>query len=102
MELESGHGGVGRGRWVWRRGGQILAAGMVDDDTRLVRMAIAPSVNEDDALAVQLLADLSDPGRGVLPAGAGAVEARFGAAFRDLLRRNGWVADEPWARCVVT
>lgn len=81
---------------VWRRGGQILAAGMVDDDTGLIRMAIAPSVDEDDALAVQLLADLSDPGRGVLPAGAGAVEARFGAAFRDLPRRSGWVADEPW------
>ncbi len=80
---------------VWRRDGQILAVGMVDD-AGLIRMAIAPSVDEDDAFAVQLLPDLSDPGRGVLPAGAGAVEARFGAAFRDLLRRSGWAADEPW------
>ena len=24
------------------------------------------------------------------------VEARFGAAFRSLLRESGWVADEPW------
>lgn len=42
------------------------------------------------------LADLSDPVRGVLPDGASAVEARFGAAFQDLLQRSGWVADEPW------
>jgi len=77
---------------VWLRDGQVLAAGMVDDDTGLIRMAIAPSVDEDDAFAAQLLADLSDPGRGVLPAGGGSVEARFGAAFRDLLRGSGWVA----------
>ena len=81
---------------VWRRDGQILAVGMVDDDAGLIRMAIAPSVDEDDAFAARLLADLSDPGRGVLPVGGGAVEARFGAAFRDLLGRTGWAADEPW------
>lgn len=81
---------------VWRRGGEILAAGMVDDQSGLIRMAIAPSVGDDATLAVQLLADLADPRRGVLPAGDGAVEARFGAALRDLLRRSGWVADEPW------
>lgn len=80
---------------MWRRDGQILAVGLVD--SRLIRMAIAPSVDEDDAFASQLLADLSDPERGVLPAGARTVEARFGAAFRNLLRRSGWVADEPWS-----
>ena len=32
----------------------------------------------------------------MLTAGAGAVEARFGAALRDLLRRTGWAADEAW------
>jgi ribosomal protein S18 acetylase RimI-like enzyme len=79
---------------VWTRNGQILAVGMVDDG--LIRMGIAPSVDEDAAFAARMLADLSDPGRGVLPEGAGAVEARFGAALRDLLRRSGWVADEPW------
>ena len=81
---------------VWRRDGQILAAGMVDGKEGLIRMAIAPSVDDDEAFAAQLLADLSDPGRGVLPAGRGSVEARFGAAFRDQLHRSGWVADEPW------
>lgn len=81
---------------VWRRGGRVLAAGMVTDDTGLIRMAIAPSINDDEEFAAQLLTHLSDPDRGVLPAGRGLVEARFGAAFRDVLRRNGWVDDEPW------
>ncbi|OFE16277.1 acetyltransferase [Humibacillus sp. DSM 29435] len=81
---------------VWRRDGQILAAGMVDDESRLIRMAIAPTVNDDETFAGELLADLSDPGRGVLPATQGSVEARSGTAFRSLLRRSGWVADESW------
>lgn len=81
---------------VWRRDGAVLAVGMVDDDAALVRMAIAPSVDADDAFAARLMADLSEPERGVLPVGGGSVEARSGAAFRDLLRRSGWVDDEPW------
>ena len=81
---------------VWRRHGQILAVGVVDD-SGLIRMAIAPSADRDDAFADQLLADLSEPGRrGELPADTGVVEARFGAAFRSRLRESGWVADEPW------
>lgn len=42
------------------------------------------------------MADLCDPARGVLPAGAAIVEARFGAVFRELLTQSRWVADEPW------
>ncbi len=76
---------------VWERDGQILAVGMVDDDSGLIRMALAPSVDDDAPFAAQLLADLSDPVGGVR-----AVEARSGAAFRELLSRSGWVADESW------
>lgn len=79
---------------VWRGDGQILAVGVVDSG--VVRMALAPSADRDDAFATRLVADLSDPGRGVLPADDGAVEARFGTAFRSLLRERGWVAAEPW------
>ena len=79
---------------VWRRHGQVLAVGLVDDPG-LIRMAIAPSADSDDAFAAQLLDGLSDAGRsGVQP--AEVVEARYGAAFRTLLRESGWVADEPW------
>jgi ribosomal protein S18 acetylase RimI-like enzyme len=81
---------------VWTRDGQILAVGMVDDPTGLIRMGVAPSVGDDAAFAARVLADLSDPGPGVLPGGVTAVEARFGAALRDLLDRAGWTADEPW------
>ncbi|KUL32996.1 GNAT family N-acetyltransferase [Actinoplanes awajinensis] len=79
---------------VWARNGHVLAVGMVDDG--VIRMGIAPGVDEDAAFAARLLADLSDPKQGVLPDGTGAVEARFGTALRDLLDRGGWAADEPW------
>jgi ribosomal protein S18 acetylase RimI-like enzyme len=79
---------------VWRDG-RILAVGLVDDPG-LIRMGIAPSVDRDGAFAARLLADLSDPTRGVLPAGGASVEARAGTAFRGLLAESGWLADEPW------
>lgn len=80
---------------VWRRDDEILAVGFVDSPG-LVRMAIAPAADGDDKLAHRMMADISDPARGVLPSGEGIVEARFGTAFRELLRDDGWVADEPW------
>lgn len=80
---------------VWRRDGQILAVGLLDD-AGLIRMGIAPSVDQDDAFASELLADLSDRARGVLPAGNAFVEARSGTAFRGLLAARGWLPDEPW------
>lgn len=79
---------------VWRRDGRIVAVGAVDD-SGLIRMAIAPSADQDDMVAAQLMADISDPAGAVLPAGTAIVEARFGAAFRELLLESGWVADEP-------
>ncbi|MGI8433914.1 MAG: hypothetical protein ACR2LE_04165 [Nocardioidaceae bacterium] len=79
---------------VWRRDGQIVAVG-VAAGSGLIRMAISPSADQDDAIASQLLADISDPARGALRTGAAIIEARFGAAFRELLRESGWVADEP-------
>ncbi len=80
---------------VWRRDGQILAVGVVDGPG-LVRMAIAPSVDEDDIFAAHLMSDLSDPAADVLPAGSATVEARFGGAVRALLAASGWTPDEPW------
>ncbi len=80
---------------VWRGDGDIVAMGFVDGSA-LIRMAIAPSADAAEDLARRLISDLSDPARGVLPAGEAVVEARFGAAFRTLLREQGWVDDEPW------
>ena len=79
---------------VWRDG-RILAVGLVDD-AGLIRMGVAPSVDRDAAFAARLLADLSDPARGVLPEGSACAEARSGTAFRELLSDSGWLADELW------
>nr|WP_221374963.1 GNAT family N-acetyltransferase [Actinoplanes polyasparticus] len=76
---------------VWTRDGKILAAGLGDDE--VIRLGIAPDVAHDAVFAARMLADLSDPAGG---SRADVVEARFGAALRDLLHRSGWVADEPW------
>ena len=80
---------------MWRRDGQILAAGMADGEDGLIRMAIAPSVDDDEGFATQLLADLSDPGRGVLPA-CGGRRGPIRYRVPRLLHRCGWLADEPW------
>ncbi|GAA4695001.1 hypothetical protein GCM10023349_07710 [Nocardioides conyzicola] len=71
---------------VWRRDEEIVAVGMVDD-AGLIRLAVAPSVDGDEAFARRLLADL---------AGIGIVETRRGAALRELLTGSGWVDDERW------
>lgn len=74
---------------VWTRDGRVVAVGL--DDDGLVRLGIAPEADDDIELAARMLADLE---------GVEVVEARAGAAFRALLARRGWVADEPWAPLV--
>ena len=81
---------------VWRRGPEIVAVGMVDTNDGLIRMAISPMVDDDAGVAERLVADLSDPARGVLPSGRAQVEARAGAAIRRLLQHSNWVPDEAW------
>lgn len=80
---------------VWRRDGQIVAVGLVED-AGLVRMGLAPAVDGDESVAARLLADLSDPACGVLTAADVSVEARSGTAFRALLAESGWQAGDPW------
>jgi GNAT superfamily N-acetyltransferase len=80
---------------VWRRDGQIVAVGLVEG-AELIRMAVAPIVDHDEAVAARLVADLSDSD-GVLPARTASVEARAGTALRELLTASGWLPDEPWA-----
>lgn len=53
---------------TWSRDGQILAVGLLDGPT-LLRLTIAPDAQRDEGLAHQLVADVSGPERGVLPAG---------------------------------
>lgn len=79
---------------VWSRDEEAVAIGFVDHD--VVRMALAPSVDQHDDVARALVRDLEDPSTGVLSAGGATVEARFGQAFRSLLDAHGWLPDEPW------
>lgn len=79
---------------TWSRDGRLLAIGLLDSAT-VLRLAISPEAGDDTGLAERLVADLSLADR-VLPGGAVAVEARFGAAFQRLLSEAAWGPDEPW------
>jgi GNAT superfamily N-acetyltransferase len=108
VQLHSGDLG-----WQWRFGSAALAKSLrvwthddaavaigFQDETALIRMAIAPSADHDESVAEALVRDLEDPARGVLDAAKVTVEARFGTAFRSLLHAHGWVDDESWSPLV--
>ena len=80
---------------TWSRDGQILAVGLLDGPD-LLRMTIAPAAQRDEELAQQLIDDLTEPARGVLPAGKVNIEAPMGALVQGLLAVDGWGTDEPW------
>jgi ribosomal protein S18 acetylase RimI-like enzyme len=80
---------------TWSRDGRILAIGLLDG-ADLLRMTVAPEARGDEELARQVVADLSQPERGVLPAGRVSVETPDGVRVRDLLSDLGWSAGEPW------
>jgi ribosomal protein S18 acetylase RimI-like enzyme len=80
---------------TWSRDGQLLAVGLLDGP-KLLRLTLAPHAQRDEELAQQLVADVTEPERGVLLAGRVNVEAPLGALVPDLLVENGWNADEPW------
>src|SRR6185437_17049367 len=69
---------------TWTRDGQVLAVGLLDEPD-LLRVAIAPDAHRDEELARQLAADVTQPGRGVLPPGKVNVEAPAGALLQELL-----------------
>ncbi|WP_300682558.1 hypothetical protein [Nocardioides sp.] len=79
---------------MWRRDGEPVAAGTVEDG--VLRMALSPAVFDDSEVADRLADDLTDPDRGVLPAGRASVEVRDGATFRTRLIERGWLPDELW------
>lgn len=80
---------------TWRRDGRVLAVGLLDGPT-LLRLAVAPGAARDDELARRLVEDVTEPARGVLPAGQVAIEAPRGALVQDLLVECGWHPGEPW------
>ena len=88
---------------TWSRGGQIVAVGLLDSP-ELLRLTIAPEAQRDEVLAKQIVADVGEQGRGVLPAGKVSVETPNGTLVQDLLAEVGWNAGEKWTplRCDLT
>ncbi|MGI8679125.1 MAG: GNAT family N-acetyltransferase, partial [Jatrophihabitans sp.] len=80
---------------TWSRDTEILAVGLLDGP-ELLRLTLAPDAPRDEELAQQLVEDVTEPERGVLPAGKVNVEAPIGALVHDLLFEDGWNTDEPW------
>jgi ribosomal protein S18 acetylase RimI-like enzyme len=80
---------------VWRRDGEIVAVGMLDEPDWL-RMAVAPELQRDEELAQRIVDDVSAPTTGVLVEGKVYVETPMGALVQDLLFKDGWNADVPW------
>jgi ribosomal protein S18 acetylase RimI-like enzyme len=80
---------------IWRRDGEIVAVGMLDEPDWL-RTSIAPGLERDEELAHRFVADVTDPANGVLAAGKAYVETPMGGLVQELLFKAGWNADAPW------
>ncbi|RHA38835.1 GNAT family N-acetyltransferase [Cellulomonas rhizosphaerae] len=81
---------------TWSRGDELVAIGFLDGPS-VLRMTVAPDAWHDEDVARRVVADLSAPERGVLPAGEVAIEAPDGTRIQGLLDEIGWRAGEAWA-----
>lgn len=80
---------------TWTRGGKILAVGFLDSPD-VLRMTVAPEVWSENELARDVVSDLSEPERGVLPAGKVSVEVPDGTRVQELLSKGVWSFGDPW------
>ncbi|WP_349259895.1 GNAT family N-acetyltransferase [Jatrophihabitans sp.] len=80
---------------TWSRDGRIVGIGFLDSP-EVLRMTVAPEVRHDAELAREVVSDLSDPRRGVLPAGKASVESPNGTRVQEILTDTGWSGGEAW------
>jgi ribosomal protein S18 acetylase RimI-like enzyme len=80
---------------VWEKDGETVAIGLLDEPD-LLRLALAPGVQEDEEVARRIAEDVADPGRGVLIEGKVFLEAPTDSRVKDLLFKDGWGVEEPW------
>jgi GNAT superfamily N-acetyltransferase len=80
---------------TWSQDGDLVAIGFLDGP-EVLRMTVAPQLSRDEELAQQVIADASEPGRGVLPAGKVSVESPDGTRVQELLSELAWSAGESW------
>ena len=80
---------------TWCRGGEILAVGFLDG-ADVLRMTVAPEVWREEEFAGAVVSDVSEPARGVLPAGKVSVEVPDGTRVQDLLSDGVFHSGDPW------
>lgn len=80
---------------TWQRDGEPVAVGFLDGPG-VLRLTVAPGLWREEDLARRLVADLTDPAAGVLPAGEASVEAPNGTLVQELLSATGWRLGESW------
>lgn len=74
---------------TWTHGGQLLAIGFLDGP-EVLRVTLAPHAWREGELAERVVADVSEPKRGVLPAGEVSLETPDGTRVRQVLCDAGW------------
>jgi ribosomal protein S18 acetylase RimI-like enzyme len=83
--------------WSSAADGTILAIGLLDGDD-LLRATTAPSARRNVALADAMAADISDPARGILPAGNVSFDVAPDALVRERVAAlDGWSEGEEWS-----
>ena len=80
---------------TWRADGRLGAVGLLDG-ADLLRVTTAPELRRDATLAAAMADDIARPERGVLPAGAAAVEVPSGALLDERLEDAGWRRGDAW------
>jgi ribosomal protein S18 acetylase RimI-like enzyme len=80
---------------TWHADGRLAAVGLLDGPDQL-RLTTAPELRAAADLADAMAGDILDPARGVLPAGAAAVELPNGALLDARLGDAGWSVGEAW------
>jgi GNAT superfamily N-acetyltransferase len=80
---------------IWSREERIVAIGMLDAP-QLLRMAVAPDLQDDAALIGRIVDDIVRSERGVLATGSAVVEARCGRLLTESLSDLGWQPGESW------
>ncbi|MCH8628414.1 GNAT family N-acetyltransferase [Arsenicicoccus piscis] len=78
---------------VWEREGDPVVIGV--GDASVMRLAVSPTVAEDEALAVSIADDLA--GDGVIGGPVASAEVRYGGALRRTLHARGWTPGDAWA-----
>lgn len=95
--MGDGAAAVARLLRVWSRDGCPVAIGLLDAVTgaSVIRLAVAPTVREDETVAARIADDLG--GRDLLSREAASAEVRFGSALQQALRERGWNDGDGWA-----